>query len=87
MVRSKYAKSVSVSNLCVSEDALPSDSYITHYWKAPVPIYGSNESELPYETTTLLESQSTIAAGTTGLRTWRASLALAQYLIEHPGQS
>ncbi|KAL4067336.1 putative methyltransferase-domain-containing protein [Scleroderma yunnanense] len=65
------------------EDALPHDSYITHYWKPPVSKYGFSESKSTYETATLLESQTTIAAGTTGLRTWRASLTLAQYLIGH----
>ncbi|KAI6136247.1 putative methyltransferase-domain-containing protein [Pisolithus sp. B1] len=61
-------------------NALPSDSYITHYWK---PLDPSFSSDPTYERITLLESRTTIAAGTTGLRTWRASLALAQYLIEH----
>ncbi|KAI6048007.1 putative methyltransferase-domain-containing protein [Pisolithus marmoratus] len=70
----------------VCANALPSDSYITHYWKPPDSTFSSDaEVEPTYETITLLESRTTIAAGTTGLRTWRASFALAQYLIEHTG--
>lgn len=83
MVWPKCAKSFSYVTFIPSEDSLPSDSYITYYWKSPV-MHGSDESQL-YETVTLLESQTTVAASTTGLRTWRASLALAQYLIEHAG--
>lgn len=67
-----------------SANALPSDSYITHYWKPLDPTLSSDvEVESTYETITLLESRATIAAGTTGLRTWRASFALAQFLVEH----
>ncbi|KAI6112469.1 hypothetical protein EDD16DRAFT_1709822 [Pisolithus croceorrhizus] len=68
----------------VCANALPSDSYITHYWKPLNPSFSSEvEVEPTYERITLLESRTTIVAGTTGLRTWRASFALAQYLIEH----
>lgn len=67
-----------------SANALPSDSYITHYWKPLHQTLSSDvEVESIYETITLLESRATIAAGTTGLRTWRASFALAQFLVEH----
>lgn len=67
-----------------SANALPSDSYITHYWKPLDPTLSSDvEVESTYEMITLLESRATIAAGTTGLRTWRASFALAQFLVEH----
>ncbi|KAJ6486109.1 hypothetical protein C8R47DRAFT_1321037 [Mycena vitilis] len=59
----------------------PSQSYITHFWRS-----GKNEV-LPssvdlsgYQTTTLLESRTMMESGTTGLRTWLASLILAQYL-------
>ncbi|KAJ7292792.1 hypothetical protein C8J57DRAFT_1267094 [Mycena rebaudengoi] len=38
-----------------------------------------------YQTTTLLESRTVVESGTTGLRTWPASLILAQYLILNPG--
>ncbi|KAJ7606813.1 hypothetical protein FB45DRAFT_1068225 [Roridomyces roridus] len=53
----------------------PSQSYVTHFWKPP-----GAES---YQSTTLLESRTMIEGGTTGLRTWLASLILAQYLITH----
>lgn len=67
-----------------SANALPSDSYLTYYWKPLDPTLSSDvEAESTYETITLLESRATIAAGTTGLRTWRASFALAQFLVEH----
>lgn len=39
-----------------------------------------------YASATLLESRTTIEAGTTGLRTWSASLVLAEYLITNPGK-
>lgn len=34
---------------------------------------------------TLLESRTTIEAGTTGMRTWRASLLLGEWLLHNPG--
>ncbi|KAJ7110321.1 hypothetical protein C8R43DRAFT_1139336 [Mycena crocata] len=63
----------------------PAQSYITHFWR-------SNNSLLPgasvdldtFHTTTLLESRTIIETGTTGMRTWLASLILAQYLIFNP---
>lgn len=61
----------------------PTNSFITHYWRFPDPDRHEIDVDR-FETITLLESRSTIEAGTTGLRTWRASLALAQYLIQHP---
>lgn len=64
----------------------PPNSLITHYWKFPgTHVYPIEED--CYETITLLESRTTIEAGTTGLRTWQASLVLAQYLIHHPRES
>ncbi|KAF9287798.1 70-kilodalton heat shock protein [Mortierella alpina] len=33
---------------------------------------------------TVMEEQTTISSGTTGLRTWEASFWLAEYLIDHP---
>lgn len=54
----------------------PAPSYFTYFWKRD---YGSE-----FDSATLLESRTTIESGTTGLKTWRASLVLAQYLIEHP---
>lgn len=38
-----------------------------------------------FEHITLKESRTTIESGTTGLKTWLASLVLAQYLLSHPG--
>jgi hypothetical protein len=37
-----------------------------------------------YHSVTLFESRTTIESGTTGLRTWRASFVLAQFLIQNP---
>ncbi|KAJ7292788.1 hypothetical protein C8J57DRAFT_1267076 [Mycena rebaudengoi] len=64
----------------------PSQSYITHFWR---PKYNDEPSDQvdvrSYQTTTLLESRTMVESGTTGLRTWLASLILAQYLILNPG--
>ncbi|EJD47875.1 S-adenosyl-L-methionine-dependent methyltransferase [Auricularia subglabra TFB-10046 SS5] len=54
----------------------PPPSFLTHFWRLP----GSDE----LVTTTILESRTMIEAGTTGLHTWGASLALCQHLQEHP---
>ncbi|EGO31080.1 hypothetical protein SERLADRAFT_455705, partial [Serpula lacrymans var. lacrymans S7.9] len=64
----------------------PIESYVTHYWKLPQleKLVVNREACDAYQTTTLLESQTTIEGGTTGLRTWRASLVLSQYLISCP---
>ena len=40
---------------------------------------------LNYNFITVLDAQTTIESGTTGLRTWPASLLLAEVLISHPG--
>ena len=37
-----------------------------------------------HHSVTLFESRTTIESGTTGLRTWRASFVLAQFLIQNP---
>ncbi|KAL1748932.1 hypothetical protein HDZ31DRAFT_79288 [Schizophyllum fasciatum] len=67
--------------------APPSDSYITHYWR-PKGIVRSTSDDLihldDYQTVTLRESRTTIQDGTTGLRTWLASLVLSEYLIDAP---
>ncbi|EIW63925.1 uncharacterized protein TRAVEDRAFT_111741 [Trametes versicolor FP-101664 SS1] len=59
----------------------PPPSYMTYLWPAgtaPIrPVYSG------YASATLLESQTTIEGGTTGLRTWSASLVLAQYLLSN----
>ncbi|KAH7922694.1 hypothetical protein BV22DRAFT_1037234 [Leucogyrophana mollusca] len=67
-----------VSLLAQSRSGPPPQSYVTHYWSPP------NNTSNEYESITLLESRTTIESGTTGLRTWRASLVLAQYLISNP---
>ncbi|KAG8219426.1 putative methyltransferase-domain-containing protein [Butyriboletus roseoflavus] len=75
-----YAHYLSLRTGARSE--IPPNSFITHYWKFPeTGVYPIEE--VCYETITLLESRTTIEAGTTGLRTWRASLVLAQYFIQH----
>ncbi|KAJ6520354.1 hypothetical protein C8R45DRAFT_1086224 [Mycena sanguinolenta] len=65
----------------------PSQAYITHFWR-PDTDDGLSKSTLvdldEYQITTLLESRTMIEGGTTGLRTWLASLILAQYLILNP---
>ncbi|KIP11780.1 hypothetical protein PHLGIDRAFT_63116 [Phlebiopsis gigantea 11061_1 CR5-6] len=54
----------------------PVPSYFTYIWR-------SRECH-KYESATLMESRTTIESGTTGLKTWRASLVLSQYLIFYP---
>ena len=67
----------------------PVDSYVTYFWR-PLP-YQPPKSSLSavdfseYRTATLLESRRLIESGTTGLRTWGASLVLAHYLSENSG--
>jgi len=65
--------------------APPSPSFVTHYWNpVPVPPPVGIISSTEYHSVTLFESRTTIEGGTTGLRTWRASFVLAQFLIENP---
>ncbi|KAK0717396.1 putative methyltransferase-domain-containing protein [Lasiosphaeria miniovina] len=62
------------------ETAVQQKCYVTY--RASLVESSSTESEANI---TLLESRSLIsAAGTTGLRTWEASLHLGQYLCTHP---
>ncbi|KAI0360982.1 hypothetical protein OH77DRAFT_1492137 [Trametes cingulata] len=60
----------------------PPASYMTYLWPTQRPplraVYPG------YANATLLESRTTIESGTTGLRTWSASLILAQYILDHP---
>ncbi|KAJ7146268.1 hypothetical protein C8R44DRAFT_757025 [Mycena epipterygia] len=64
----------------------PAQSYITHFWRPDNVTLPSASVDLgAYQTTTLLESRTMIEGGTTGLRTWLASLILAQHLILDPG--
>ncbi|KAK0198770.1 hypothetical protein F5146DRAFT_1219313 [Armillaria mellea] len=69
----------------ISAPAPPSPSYVTYYWRLEVPPH-SNRTSVPIEyfRTTLLESGTMIESGTTGFRTWLASLHLANYIISHP---
>jgi hypothetical protein len=60
----------------------PSPSYVTHYWK---PFSGDLEVR-QIQRTTLLESRTLIEQGTTGMRTWPASLFLARFLVSEPGR-
>ncbi len=53
----------------------PTPSYVTYFWK----------DQLAYRSATLLESRTTVESGTTGLKTWLASLVLGQYLTTNPG--
>ncbi|KAK1221908.1 hypothetical protein PQX77_015288 [Marasmius sp. AFHP31] len=64
----------------------PTKSFITHLWEPKFSAEGSDDDiDLSsFQTTTLHESRTTIESGTTGLRTWGASLRLAEYLIAHP---
>ncbi|KAH9486393.1 Protein-lysine N-methyltransferase EEF2KMT [Psilocybe cubensis] len=67
--------------------AAPQHSYITHYWNPRNPNRSTSEFSInlsQYQTTTLLESRTTIENGTTGLRTWMASFVLSHYVIKHP---
>ncbi|KAJ7157089.1 hypothetical protein C8R46DRAFT_1165547 [Mycena filopes] len=59
-------------------------SYITHFWSPEIQRGSASVDVGNYQTTTLLESRTVIESGTTGLRTWLASLILAQYLIRNP---
>lgn len=73
--------------------APPPPSFVTHYWK-PAPQSDQTKTDphastdaIPateYHSATLFESRTTIESGTTGLRTWRASFVLAQFLIQNP---
>ncbi|KAK0233548.1 hypothetical protein IW262DRAFT_89074 [Armillaria fumosa] len=69
----------------ISVPAPPSPSYVTYYWRFDLPPHG-NKTSVPIEhfRTTLLESGTMIESGTTGFRTWLASLHLANYIISHP---
>lgn len=63
------------------------DSYVTYIWEfisQEIPELSLNVDLSKYETVTLLESRRMIESGTTGLRTWGASLVLAQYLSKNP---
>lgn len=73
-----YVALLSESSKILTGSTPPSPSYVTRFWGERANSNG--EPNL----TTVLESQTTIESGTTGLRTWNASLALADWLITHP---
>ncbi|KAG8963604.1 hypothetical protein FRC03_002799 [Tulasnella sp. 419] len=60
----------------------PSPAYITHFYS--LPAFGTSSAEAAtggFSSITLLESQTTIESGTTGLRTWRASYVLGDWIL------
>ena len=57
----------------------PSPSYVTHYLRL------CPKSPNAIHRITLLESRTTIEQGTTGLKTWPAAHALAEWFGKHPG--
>lgn len=57
----------------------PSPSYMTYLMRRP-PLGVKEDDRV-----TLLESRTTIEAGTTGMRTWQASLMLGEWLLCNPG--
>ncbi|KZO96727.1 hypothetical protein CALVIDRAFT_111007 [Calocera viscosa TUFC12733] len=77
----------------------PSPAYKTHYYPlpslpasghAPGPDPSQSQSpsacnDEPWGRLTVFESPSLVEAGTTGLRTWRASLWLGEWLLDHVG--
>ncbi|KAJ7654166.1 hypothetical protein B0H17DRAFT_957118 [Mycena rosella] len=83
---SSQAISRSVGAPGLTGQSPPPPSYITHFWSPENKVLPPNGSVNlgAYQTTTLLESRTMIEAGTTGLRTWLASLVLAQHLIRNP---
>jgi len=66
----------------------PSPSYVTYLYTWPF-----NQDNLGPEKVlagkrliTLLESHTTIEAGTTGLKTWDASFTLGEWILSNPGK-
>jgi protein-lysine N-methyltransferase EEF2KMT len=57
----------------------PAPSYVSYIYKSP------HSPDSSIRCITLYESQKVIESGTTGLRTWSASLALAHWILHHPG--
>ncbi|KAF8482058.1 putative methyltransferase-domain-containing protein [Russula ochroleuca] len=77
--------SVTISKPATHDAAAPPPpSFVTHYWR-PAPQSGPPGAIPSTEnhSVTLFESRTTIESGTTGLRTWRASFVLAQFLIQN----
>ncbi|CAL1694583.1 unnamed protein product [Somion occarium] len=69
-----YVDLMSMTSTQTVGSAPPSPSYVTYFWTT---------SDGVSHSATLLESRTTIEGGTTGLKTWPASLTLANYLITH----
>lgn len=63
--------------------APPQKGYVTYVWPKDDQAVNHGGFE-GYHSATLLESRALVEQGTTGLRTWGASFALAQYLLENP---
>jgi hypothetical protein len=59
---------------------IPPPSYMTYF--LPLALGDDATAQLRL---TLHESRTTIEGGTTGLRTWPASLVLADFLLANPG--
>ncbi|KAF8625666.1 hypothetical protein AX15_005245 [Amanita polypyramis BW_CC] len=62
----------------------PSQSYITYYRTQPYKNLSDQIDMNSLTRITLFESRTTIESGTTGLRTWKASFILADYLFNNP---
>ncbi|KAI0073952.1 hypothetical protein K474DRAFT_125683 [Panus rudis PR-1116 ss-1] len=71
----RYLTLMSLSSPLVIPKGPPDASYLTYVWKTP---------DGAWDHATVLESRTTIEEGTTGLKTWPASLILAEYLIQNP---
>lgn len=65
--------------------APPQKGYVTYVWPKDDQAVNHGGFE-GYHSATLLESRALVEQGTTGLRTWGASFALAQYLLENPSK-
>lgn len=61
----------------------PSETYITYLWKAS--DIRSSSICPGIASATLLESRTLIERGTTGLKTWTASISIAEFLFRNPG--
>ncbi|PWZ02360.1 hypothetical protein BCV70DRAFT_198644 [Testicularia cyperi] len=79
-----------------AQGSVPESEFTTHHWpddRAAAAVASAKSSRAPWDVTDLLEGfhavtvreeGSAISKGTTGLRTWEASLRLAGHLIANP---